>query len=72
LNKFWYFSANWIKDLNSNETRSISLGLLYRDECCDLRITAEREFFQDREIEPGDTIFVEVFFKHLGGVQGGS
>jgi LPS-assembly protein len=72
LNKFWYFSANWIKDMNSNETRSIGFGLLYRDECCDVKVRAEREFYQDREIEPGDTIFVEVFFKHLGGVQGGN
>jgi LPS-assembly protein len=72
LNKFWYFSARWIKDLNTNDTRSFGFGLLYRDECCDLRITAEREFYQDREIEPGNTVFVEVLFKHLGGVQGGN
>ena len=70
LNKFWYFSADWVHDLNSNDTRSISVGLLYSDECCDLRIRAEREFYVDRELEPSEAIYFEVFFKHLGGVAG--
>ena len=72
LNKFWYFSADWVHDLNTNDTRSISVGLLYSDECCDLRIRAVKEFFADREVEPSEAIYVEVFFKHLGGVEGGS
>ena len=72
LNKFWFFSTDWVYDVNSESTRAISLGLLYSDECCDLRLRAVRDFYVDREVEPSESIFVEVFFKHLGGVQGGS
>ncbi len=44
------------------------MGLTYRDECFIFQVIAQRTFFSDREIEPENSIFFKVVFKHLGGL----
>ncbi len=68
INEFWSAGVTYLRDLDEDETRSYGGQIRYHDECFDLRLRAEREFFNDRDLKPSDTILFEVVFKHLGGV----
>ena len=55
-------------DLEAGETREALVGLSYSDECFLIQTIGRRSFFSDREIEPDNSVFVNVVFKYLGGV----
>jgi len=56
--------------LAAQETREANIGLTYEDECFMIKTVGNRSFFSDREIEPEDSVYVNVIFKHLGGTTG--
>lgn len=67
LNENWSaFVANR-RDLASDSTLSTSIGLTYQDECFLMRVVGRRRFFNDREVKPDNSIFVQISFKNLGG-----
>lgn len=66
LNRFWRAGFNSINDLNAKEMRKIGLNLTYENECLIFSTTAERTFFQDRDLKPSDSIFFRISFKTLG------
>ena len=68
LNENWSISGQQKRDLVDNRNRSVRLGFTYQDECLLFSTTASRTFFKDRDLEPEDTIFFQLVFKHLGGV----
>ncbi len=68
LTRYWSAFGGQRLDLVAEETRQIRLGLTYQDECFLFRVVAQRNFFSDREIEPADSVFFNVVFKHLGGL----
>ena len=41
-------------------------GLTYEDECFSILSNYSRSFTRDRDLEPTDTIFVQLMFKGLG------
>jgi LPS-assembly protein len=47
-------------------TTSENLGLTYTDECFTFRIVGTRNFTQDRDLRPTDTLLFQLIFKHLG------
>ena len=70
LSRYWSASGGQRIDLEEGETLSSNIGLIYHDECFLIQTIVERTFFSDREIEPEDSFFVNVVFKHLGGASG--
>lgn len=68
ISRYWSLFGGQRIDLAANETRQAQLGATYQDECFLIEMTAERNFFSDREIEPENAFFVRFVFKHLGGV----
>ena len=44
-------------------------GLTYEDECFSILSNYSRSFTRDRDLEPTDTILVQLMFKHLGTYQ---
>lgn len=68
LTRYWSAFGGQRIDLDLQETRQSRIGLIYRDECFLIQAVAERTFFSDREIEPEDSFFVNIVFKHLGGL----
>ena len=68
LTRYWSAFGGQRLDLVAEETRQVRVGLAYQDECFLFRVVAQRNFFSDREIEPEDSIFFSVVFKHLGGL----
>ena len=67
------FNENWSaffanrRDLERDDNLSASVGLTYQDECFRISVIGQRRYFRDREVEPDDSIFLQVEFKHLGG-----
>ena len=68
LTQHWSAFGGQRIDLEADEARDARLGLTYRDECFMFQVIAQRTFFSDREIEPENSIFFNVVFKHLGGL----
>ena len=66
LSEYWSAFAAHRRDLAAGASLSTQIGLTYADECFLIETVASRDFFSDREIEPEDSIFVRVVFKHLG------
>ena len=70
FSKYWrgYFSSN--NDLAAGgDTLSNGLGLTYEDECLTFSIIGSRTYFQDRDLQPTDTVMFHVVFKTLGEVK---
>ncbi len=68
LSRYWSAFGGQRIDLVDNIALQSRIGLVYADECCYVQAVFERSEFSDREIEPEDSIFVNVVFKYLGGV----
>lgn len=66
------FSENWSanfgirRDLSESATRLVRAGLSYSNDCIRIDASLTRTFFNDREIQPDDSIFLRVTLKHLG------
>lgn len=67
VSQYWSLFGGQRFDFEADEVRQLRLGATYHDECFLIEAVAERNFFEDREIEPEDAFFVRVVFKHLGG-----
>jgi LPS-assembly protein len=70
LGKYWRASGNIREDLTKGGgTISQGIGLQYKDECFIFNIRFKRTFTEDRDLEPTDTVFFQLIFKHLGGFE---
>ena len=68
LTNDWSVFGSHRRDLDRGKALSWSAGVAYNDECFTIEGVFRRKFFDDREIEPDDSVFVRIVFKHLGGV----
>lgn len=72
INRYWKSSFSGRYNLeNSGDLRNIALNLTYECECFKFSTTVRREFFEDRDIKPNDSILFGLSFKTLGDVQTG-
>jgi LPS-assembly protein len=69
LTENWSAFGSHRRDLEQGRALSWSLGMGYEDECITIDGVFRRRFFDDREIEPENTFFLQINFKHLGGLQ---
>lgn len=70
LSENWTVFFSGRRDLERNDNLSASAGFTYQDECFRFSLIGQRRYFRDREVEPDDSIFVQISFKHLGGFSG--
>ena len=68
LSRYWSVFGGQRIDLVEDIALQSRIGLVYADECCTIQAVFERSKFSDREIEPEDSVFINVVFKYLGGV----
>ena len=69
ISNYWRLNANARRDLTADGGFiSYGGGLTYEDECFILDTTLNRSFTRDRDLEPTDSIFFKLTFKHLGEV----
>lgn len=66
LSEYWSVFVSHRRDLELEQSLVTQAGLLYQDECFLIEAIARRSFFEDREIEPEDSIFLRFGLKHLG------
>jgi len=71
INRFWRGSFNILRDIADSETRSAGINLVYENECVLFTTRLTRTFFQDRDLEPTDSITFNVTLKTLGEVHTG-
>ncbi len=62
----WLLSGSFRRDLELDESREISLGLAYGDECITIGVDLRRDFTEDRDSSSGDSIFVTLSLRNLG------
>jgi LPS-assembly protein len=63
----WKITANATRDMTSGGGMVVmTSGLTYEDECFSILSNYSRSFTRDRDLEPTDTIFVQLMFKGLG------
>jgi len=69
LTDTWSTRLSGVRDMSqTGGQRSMNLGFTYDDECFTLESTIARTFFQDREVQPNDSIMFRLVFKTLGEV----
>ncbi len=71
INRFWRAGFRGVRDMAASEFRSAGMELVYEDECVTLTTSATRTFFEDRDIEPTDSITFRLLLKTLGEVHSG-
>lgn len=68
LDRFWRANGNVQHDIADADTRSINFGLTYENECILFNTAFSRTFYEDRDLDPNDSILFTVNFKTLGGL----
>ena len=68
INENWSAFISHRRDLTADDDLVSRIGVTYQDECFLISLVGERSFFNDREIESEDAVFVQVSFKHLGEI----
>jgi LPS-assembly protein len=72
FNRFWRGNFAGRHDLGENGgLRSVGAALIYEDECFIFDISASRQFYVDRDLQPDDRIMLQLTFKTLGEVRTG-
>ena len=65
----WRVGLLGVTDLAAGETRRVSGNFTYENECFVFNANLTRTFFEDRDLEPTDTITFNFLFKTLGPIR---
>ncbi|MDH5748764.1 MAG: LPS assembly protein LptD [Rhodospirillales bacterium] len=72
INRYWRARAAGIRDLSDDGgMRNFGVGLVYEDECFIFSTDFRRDFYEDRDLKPSDSIVFRATFKTLGEVSSG-
>ena len=67
ITNFWSASASTRRDLaGGGDTLSWEVGVDYVDECIELGVKLDRNFTQDRDVQPSTNFVLRIKLKHLG------
>lgn len=69
LSEFWSANGRIVQDFSDDANRTLiaSTGLVYADECFTFGLVYERSELEDDDIEPEQTVMLQITFKYLGG-----
>ena len=68
MDRFWSSGFNATRDMDAGEMRTAGMFLTYEDECVVLTTRLNRTFFEDRDLEPTDSITFNLILKTIGEV----
>ncbi|MFP6733476.1 MAG: LPS assembly protein LptD [Rhodospirillales bacterium] len=72
LDRLWRAAFSTRYNLEGDgDLRSVGLNFTYECECFIFDISLQRQFYQDRDLKPSDSIFFRLTFKTLGEVRTG-
>jgi LPS-assembly protein len=72
LDRLWRASFSSRYNLEGDgDLRSVGLDFTYECGCFIFNISLKRQFYEDRDLQPSDSIFFRLTFKTLGEVQTG-
>jgi len=69
VTNFLSVAGSYRRDLENSESLSWGASVAYADECLTAQVDFGRSFFQNQDIEPTDSVFFRLVFKHLGEVR---
>jgi len=69
LSRFWRTGFSVLHDVDAEDLRRLSWSLAYEDECFIFSSILQRQFFEDRDLKPEDSILFRLTFKTLGDVR---
>jgi LPS-assembly protein len=69
LNRFWRVGLSGVNDLAAGETRRVGGNITYENECFVFKANLTRTLFEDRDLEPTNTITFNFLFKTLGPIR---
>lgn len=69
LDEYWKIYGQTRRDIENDRTLSNRIGLGYEDECLDFSIGFHQSFYRDRDIEPDNSVVIQLTFKTLGTAQ---
>ena len=72
FNENWSTSMSARHDMNANDLLSLGLQLVYEDECVKFTTQFARSIFEDRDIQPTDSVTFTLVLKTLGEVRTGA
>ena len=72
VNRNWSTSISARRDMTASEMRSLGLRLVYEDECVRFTTQLARSFFEDRDLQPSDSITFTLLLKTLGEIHTGA
>ncbi len=67
INDNWSINAGGRRNLIGNgHTVDTRFGVFYEDECIELGVTYDRQFSEDRDVEPSTSVIFRISLKHFG------
>ena len=64
----WRINFQAVRDMAANEMRSIVGDLVFENECLVVTTRLSRTFYEDRDLQPTDSITINLLFKTLGQI----
>ncbi|MEQ9558955.1 MAG: LPS assembly protein LptD [Rhodospirillales bacterium] len=64
----WRINFQTVRDMAANEMRSIVGDLVFENECLVVTTRLSRTFYEDRDLQPTDSITINLLFKTLGQI----
>ncbi|ABS64944.1 Organic solvent tolerance protein [Parvibaculum lavamentivorans DS-1] len=69
LDRYWRVFGQTRRDIENDRTVANRLGVGYGDECLDVSLGLYQSFYRDRDIEPENSVILQITFKTLGSAQ---
>ncbi len=66
ITEFWSLKAQNRRDLETNQTISSGVGLLFKNECVEFTASFDRRFTRDRDVEPSSSFNFRLTLTNIG------
>lgn len=66
MTKFWSLKAHNRRDIETNQTISSGVGVLFKNECVEFNASFDRRFTRDRDVEPSSSFNFSLALTNIG------
>lgn len=66
MTKFWSLKAHNRRDIETNQTISSGVGVLFKNECVEFNASFDRRFTRDRDVEPSSSFNFSLILTNIG------
>ncbi|NQV22140.1 MAG: LPS-assembly protein LptD [Rhodospirillales bacterium] len=66
MTEFWSLKAHNRRDIETNQTISSGVGVLFKNECVEFNASFDRRFTRDRDVEPSSSFNFSLILTNIG------